>query len=418
MITENRLRRKKIYYCFSVFIMFFIFLQSHVLCQTPKKDTSLVYINMYIENGSRHDWEMAEDGSVIIDLTYDYERASLNRAYEHWHFLLHAKSGSEMILLFQNFNEIYNGRHVPFDYSWSTACVVSPDGKNWKHAPTEWVAGNRMKVRVKMESDSMYVAHVEPYRLSDLQNLYSRIKDNSLIKIIPIGTSVEGRQLDIIRVGSEKALHRIFIRARAHPWEPGGNWVVEGIIQNLLNKSKESGEYLRNYAVYILPMASIDGVARGVTRFNMKGMDINRKLTKPANPVLSPENAAMERWLEDMISKGLKPDLAIDFHNDANGKVIFPYSAQKSETLLKNFKLLENLLLSSTWFREGTTFSGATSNSFEDGLLARYGIEAIVYELNAHYIKGLDKKPLAEDWILLGNQLCGVFNEYFKKRGK
>jgi hypothetical protein len=373
---------------------------------------------MYIENGSKLNWELNEDGTITIDLAYDYERVKLNRAFEHWHFLLNARAGSEVTLIFQNFNEIYNGKHVPFNYKLSIGCVVSPDGKKWQPVPAEWIAGNKLKVTVKMESDSMFVAHVEPYRLSDLQSLLSGINGNSRIKIIPIGKSVEERQLNIIQVGDDKAPHRIFIRARAHPWEPGGNWVVEGIISTLLKDTRETREYLNNYTVYILPMANIDGVAHGVTRFNMNGMDLNRNLTKPADPVLSPENAAMEHWLEDLITKGLKPDLAIDFHNDSDGKIVFPLFGKKSDVHLKNFKSLENLLLTYSWFREGSSFSGTTSSSFEEGLLSRYGIESLVYELNAHFIKGLNKKPLSEDWMLLGKQLCTVFNEYFKVTNK
>lgn len=35
-------------------------------------------------------------------------------------------------------------------------------------------------------------------------------------------------------------------------------------------------------------------------------MDLNRNLTRPADTVLTPENIAMEIWLEDMIRKGMK----------------------------------------------------------------------------------------------------------------
>ena len=39
----------------------------------------------------------------------------------------------------------------------------------------------------------------------------------------------------------------------------------------------------------------------------------------------------------------------------------------------------------------------------------------LVYELNAHWIKSLKKMPLSSDWLELGDQLCPVFDEYFKK---
>jgi len=163
-------------------------------------------------------------------------------------------------------------------------------------------------------------------------------------------------------------------------------------------------------------MANIDGVAHGKTRFNINGMDLNRNLTSPADPVLTPENAAMELWLDKMIAKGLKPDLAIDFHNDLNGNLNFAPSGKKSAIYVSHMKLLEKLLRANTWFTEGSSFTGTTT--FEEGLMSRYGIEGLVYELNAHWVKGLNKKPLSDDWMLLGKQLCQVFNKYFKEENR
>ena len=76
-------------------------------------------------------------------------------------------------------------------------------------------------------------------------------------------------------------------------------------------------------------------------------------------------------------------------------------------------KTLENILRQDSWFRER-----AVMRSPGGGITQRYGIEWFVYELNAHWIEGLQKRPLADDWILLGNQLCGVFNRYFESISK
>lgn len=379
---------------------------------SSKGNSRPTYINNNIENGSNLNWDIAEDGSINIYLAYDYERESLNRAYDHWHFLLEAEAGSDLTLIFHNFSEVYNGKLMPFS-TWIMDCITSPDDQVWSHVPVEWLEGERMKVEIHMDSDSLYIARVEPYRLSDLQDLFASLQEEENVRITPIGKTVEGRELKIIQIGDDHAPNRLFIRARVHPWEAGGNWVVEGIIRTLLAESNQEHSYLSNYSVYILPMANMDGVANGVSRFNMNGMDLNRKLLAPADPLLSPENAAMEHWLEGMIAKGLKPDLAIDFHNDSNGPLFFSSSGKRNKSYLKNMELLEGLLREHTWFSEGTSFYG--SESFEEGLMSRYGIHALVYELNAHWIKSLNKMPLASDWLELGDQLCPVFDEYFKK---
>jgi len=268
------------------------------------------YINNSIENGSNLNWDIAEDGSVNIYLTYDYERESLNRAYDHWYFLLEAEAGSDVTLIFHNFSEVYNGKVMPFN-TWIMDCLTSPDDLAWSHVPVEWMEGERMKVKIHMDSDSLYLARVEPYRLSKLQNLIESIQEEENVKITPIGKTVEGRVLNIIQIGDDHAPNSLFIRARAHPWEAGGNWVVEGIIRALLSESDQANGYISRHTVYILPMANMDGVANGVSRFNMNGMDLNRKLLALADPNLCPENAAMESWLEGMIARGIKPGLEL-----------------------------------------------------------------------------------------------------------
>ncbi len=367
------------------------------------------YINTFIENGSFMNWEKGSDGTIYIHQVYDHQRENFNRTSVHWHFLLEAEAGSDIPLVFDNFNAIYN-QEIYYNISGNIGyCVVSTDGKRWKHIPVERLNGNRMRINVHMETDSLYIASVDPYRVSDMDNLLERIGDHKDIQTEVIGTSVEGRNLHIIRIGSEDAPHRVFIRARAHPWEPGGNWVVEGIIDKLLDDNGESEEYLKSYCVYILPMANIDGVARGVPRFNMNGMDLNRGLEKPADPVIAKENFVMEQWLESMIAHGLKPDLAIDFHNDASGPLIFYTPLTNPEGYTKRMKKLEQLLREKTWFTEPAIYRPPG-----EGMAERYGIDWFVYELNAGWAEGLKKGPLSEDWKLLGRQLCGVFDLFFK----
>ena len=303
-------------------------------------NSPLVFINPYIENGSRFNWTIGKDSVLYIQQVYDYERSAKNRTAEHWHFLLEAKAGSELTIVLKSFGEIYNG-HIETMPSYMS-CVVSEDGKKWRHIPTEWIEtpqGPNLKMQVHMESDSLYLARVDPYRVSDLQNLFSKIRGQDRIQIIPIGKSVQARELHIIRVGNENAPHKVFIRGRVHPWEPGGNWVIEGLIETLLQDSEEVSAYLENYCLYILPMANIDGVTNGVTRFNMMGLDLNRNLTTPADPVLAPENLAMELWLEDMITKGMNDGKYSPA--DARAAVNQVAAMEKAPFTTPNYKIAE-----------------------------------------------------------------------------
>jgi hypothetical protein len=77
-------------------------------------------------------------------------------------------------------------------------------------------------------------------------------------------------------------------------------------------------------------------------------------------------------------------------------------------------KRFEELLKKHTWFREGST-GGTFRNpgSIGEGLLERYGIDAVILELNCDWIAGLQKPPEGKDWELLGRQMLRAFAEYF-----
>ena len=235
-----------------------------------------------------------------------------------------------------------------------------------------------------------------------------------MVKITELGKTVEKRPLEIIRIGHADAPNRVFIRARSHAWEAGGNWVVQGLIRSLIDDSYDSNLYLKKYAVYIMPMANKDRVVHGGTRFNMAGEDLNRKWDKQANPRYNPENTALESWLEQMINQGLKPDLAIDFHNDSNGQIHISRPNVALDSYLANMEKFEKLLRKHTWFTEGST-GGQYRNpgTLGEGFVERYGIDAVIFELNANWIKGLSKIPFGRDWELLGEQLRDVFYDYF-----
>jgi len=161
-------------------------------------------------------------------------------------------------------------------------------------------------------------------------------------------------------------------------------------------------------------MAAKDGVVRGQTRFNILGMDLNRNWDRPADPGCAPENHALETWLNAMIDQGMRPDLAIDLHNDNSGKLHLSRPESGHEQHLAKMQRFERLMLERTWFTEGSTSPGFRNPStFGEGLLERYGIDACILELNCDWIAGLKKVPFGKDWELLGDQMREVFFLYF-----
>jgi hypothetical protein len=391
---------------------------SFVFCAAGRAEvltwqSDLVFLNTSFENASPLYWEADANNLVNVYLIYDQERASPNRANGHWFFQVQAKPGAELTFVLHNFDNVWNGQKgSPIDMR--TVCFLSQDGRSWQTIPTEKTADNFLRFKVRVDKGSLYLARLEPYRLSDLETLKRDIREDRRVEITAIGKTVEGRELEIIRIGDPNATHRVFLRARAHPWEPGGNWVVQGLIQRLLRDDEDAKRYLGAFCVYVLPMANKDGVARGRTRFNLLGADLNRQWDKPADPAVNPENCALENWLGSMAAKGRKPDLMIDLHNDESGGLHIDRPSRGLDEYLKSMDHLDTVLRKYTWFTERTTRAASSSpGSIGEGLLDRFGVHACVLELNANWIAGLNACPSAQRWGLFGEQLCEAFFHYF-----
>ena len=374
----------------------------------------LQFIDTSFENASPVWYEFTPDGTVLVHLLYDHERASPNRAAGHIHFQVQATPGAKILLEFTNLDNVWNGKPGSVAGELKSV-VISTNGRDWKSVALESLPTNRVRLHVEMPGQRLYVARVEPYRLSDLDRFLSAIRTNSLVQISTVGKTVQGRPLEIVRVGHPTAPYRVFLRARAHPWEPAGNWIVEGLVNRLLRGDAEAKQYLERYCVYIMPMANKDGVALGRTRFNLEGKDLNRGWDKPADPQLAPENFALEQWLERMIKTGQAPHLALELHNDGNGRLhISRPPVPQLPRYLERMKTLEQLLREHTWFTEGSTpGSFRNSGTLGDGWLERYGIDAAVHEFNCNWIAGLSDYASAKHWRQYGEQLARVFYEYF-----
>ena len=374
--------------------------------------TGLEFIDTSFENASPLWYEQATDGTILIHLLYDHERASPNRAAGHMHFLVHAKPGAKLTLEFRNLDNVWNGIRAWVGREIKTMSL-SENGRDWRVVPVD-NSDNRVRFTIEMTGPRLYVARLEPYRISDLDRLLASVRSHPQVEIAAIGRTVQGRELEIVRIGNPDAPYRAFLRARAHPWEPGGNWVLEGLIARLLRGDADARRFLERTCYHLMPMANKDGVALGRTRFNLLGKDLNRNWDQPVNRELAPENHALEQWLERMIQSGRKPHFAMELHNDGGGRLhISRPPIPELPRHLERMARFEKLLRQHTWFTEGPTNTAfRNSGTLGDGWLQRYGIDAVVHEFNANWIAGLNTYPQARHWVSYGENLATVIHAY------
>jgi glutathione S-transferase len=284
---------------------------------------------------------------------------------------------------------------------------------------TRTLPGDRVLLDVAMPGPKLYIARVEPYRLSDLDRFLTSIKQSPHVEISPIGKTVEGRDLEIVRVGNPDAPYHVFVRARALPWEAGGNWVAQGLVNRLLEADDHAQKLRDRYCLWLMPMANKDGVVRGRTRFNQMGQDLNRKWDVPADEKMAPENHALESWLLRQMKDGRRFSLALELHNDGSG-LLHPARPSpvdvESTRRLSDLAVLEQALRKHTWFTEGRNDPYADDVfTLPDGWLQRFGINGAVHEFNCQWIAALSERPLGRHWEQYGQGMANAIHEYFNQ---
>jgi hypothetical protein len=80
---------------------------------------------------------------------------------------------------------------------------------------------------------------------------------------------------------------------------------------------------------------------------------------------------------------------------------------------------LEAALRAHTWFTEGSTAATFRNpGSLGDGWLERFGVDAVVHELNCQWIAGVEDFPSARHWRDYGGQLAAALHAYFGEEAR
>jgi hypothetical protein len=375
-----------------------------------------LFVDTYFENAFPLRHEHLSDGSLQIDLVPEHERFTGNRQSTHWNFKLHVppeQIGRRLRIIMRGLENIWNGRPIPVFDDGRLNIAVSDDGRNWHTVPSQPADATGISYEVELSSACVQIARNVPYTLTDLNHRLAQAAAHPAVRIYRIGATVEGRPLEMVELGNPDAPRQVLFRGAAHPWESGGTWFLDGMMQFLTSADALAETVLRNTCFCLMPMSNKDGVCRGMTRFNVCGMDLNRNWSKdrPADPALAPENACLQNWLNERQRQGRLPRLAIDMHNDGGGRMHLGRHQADPQGYRQRMDRLEQLMKDLTWFREGIAAEGF-GGSIADGMIEIWGIDSFVYELNAEWSQGLQRPPLHTDWQQLGASYVRVLDQY------
>ncbi len=243
--------------------------------------------------------------------------------------------------------------------------VASHDRENWFRVDTTF-DGKVMTIRHTPETDSVYYAYFQPYSWERHLDLLGSAAQSPLVTIEDLGSTVDGRDLNLVIVGDPKAEKKVWIIARQHPGETMAEWLVEGSLNALLDPANPIARRILEKAVlYIVPNMNPDGAARGNLRTNAAGANLNREWMSPSLE-LSPEvffvkNKIMETGC----------DLFLDVHGDE----ALPYVFVAGSEMLEGFSdiqareqqaFVDSFVAASPDFQ--TTFGYEVDKYYEDML--------------------------------------------------
>ena len=277
------------------------------------------------DSGSLGKWFLENDTHLVCYPYINYDENGRN-GVSIWFFgRLDNVLNREITIQFKGMQEEYELRMGSSPYGGNTVHMFSYDLENWERFSNCRFdsLSNIYTIKHIFSRNTVWIAYMEPYPYTRLKSFIREIEDCPGVKIESIGKSVEGHEIYIISISEPDvdvdSCPVVWIVARQHPWETAGSWAVEGLIKYLISDEPDAVFIKKKVTFKIIPVANPDGVVKGVTRFNAKGVDLNRHWDRSDSFSTDTKNApeiallkkAMEKWCAEH-----RLDLWINIHNN------------------------------------------------------------------------------------------------------
>ncbi|MCP5381447.1 MAG: carboxypeptidase family protein [Kordiimonadaceae bacterium] len=265
-------------------------------------------ISSNFDSGNINVIDASSPGNIRLSINKDNN----SHFYQWFHFRLTGAKGQLCAL------HIENAADAAYPLGWENyQAVASYDHETWFRVSTVYKNGV-LTIQHVPETDSVYYAYFAPYSYDRHQALVSSAASHERVRLDVIGESCDGRDLDLLTIGEEdEDKKKIWIFARQHPGESMAEWLVEGVLERLLDDDDAlSRGLLEKCVFYVMPNVNPDGSIRGHLRCNAKGQNLNRDWADP-DPELSPEIYYLRAKMDE---KGL------DFSLDCHGDEALPYN--------------------------------------------------------------------------------------------
>ncbi|PLK49894.1 M14-type cytosolic carboxypeptidase [Uliginosibacterium sp. TH139] len=228
-----------------------------------------------------------------------------------FHFRLHGVRGVPLRLVIENAGacSYADGWH-------GYQCAASYDRADWFRIADTRYDGELLTIEFTPQHDTVWLAYFEPYSQERRLDFLGRCSASPLVQLECIGTSLHGRDLDLLHIGTGP--RSVWLQARQHPGESMAEWFMEGFISRLLDPADPVARELRSRACFhLIPNINPDGSALGHLRSNAAGVNLNREWHAPTL------ERSPEVWHAQRAMKKRGADLFLDIHGDETLPYVF-----------------------------------------------------------------------------------------------
>lgn len=224
--------------------------------------------------------------------------------------------------------QILNAGQATYPDGWENyRAVASYDRDEWFRVDTEY-DGQVLTINHTPTEDSVYYAYFEPYSWERHLSLLGRAAYSPLVRVEDLGSTVDGRDLNMLVIGDESAEKKVWVIARQHPGETMAEWLVEGMLDALLDVANPvARKILQKAVIYVVPNMNPDGGVRGNLRTNAAGANLNREWMTPT----------LERSPEVFHVRNKIHATGCDLFLDVHGDEALPYNFVAGSEMLQGF---------------------------------------------------------------------------------
>jgi hypothetical protein len=379
-----------------------------------------ILINKNFEGASLGTVEKTGDAEFRLHVAGQYDERGRNRQASWHYFRMEHVAGRDLTLTFTDYVGEYNDKPGACAMKADTIPVFSYDGHTWTHFPAmDWDnTAKEATVRIRPESDTLWIAHIPPYTHSDLLRLLAELDRSPHARIEVIGKTVQGRDLHLVTVTdfsvADDAKKVVWLQARQHAWEAGTSQVMEGALRFITSDDAKARELRQHVVFKFTPMMDPDGCANGGVRFNANGYDVNRhwnEVDLRDKDILRrmPEIWYVKRAIFAQMDSAHPIDLMINMHNEEEGEHMD--TMVDDPAVLKTLQRVFDNLSSKTTFDPSKKLGMGPAGISTNSLWKDKRVPVMLMEQRISPGAKLGHAPTVEDRLNFGRELITVMGE-------